>query len=334
MAGLYVFAGPNYMLVVAAQIVAGGLGALLVVLTGRELLGSLAPSILAGCMYACHPLLIFATDLLYPETLYLPILLLFTLSCPRTVRGARPVLWATLSGLLLGLSVLMKPNLLLFPLPLLLWLWYALGNWRQALIRGALIALVMLAVVAPWAVRNYGVSGSVVPVSTNLGQNLWQGIHPEAKPGEGYPISLVDPLPGYSEVERDRTYRAWAVQQILADPGRFIGLIPLKIAKFFSMLQTTNQGRLLERWGPLIDGAWAVFLGVAVWGAIRTLGRSREWGLVYLLILYPVGVAAVFYGATRFSMVTYPYLFLLAAGPIYDLATRLWQRSRFARAAT
>jgi len=181
----------------------------------------------------------------------------------------------------------------------------------------------MLAVVAPWTIRNYRVSGALVPVSSNGGQNLWQGIHPEAAKGEGYPINQVDPLRGYSDVERDRTYRQWAVAQIRADWGRFFRLIPYKIAKFFSLLQTTNRGRLLSRWGPLIDGAWAAFLCVVVWGVIRTAGQSREWALAYLLVLYPIGLAAVFYGATRFSMVTYPYLFLLAAEPVCWLVTRL-----------
>ena len=71
-----------------------------------------------------------------------------------------------------------------------------------------------------------------------------------------------------------------------------------------------------------MDGAWGIFLGVALWGAFRTVRRSREWGLVYLLILYPAGLAAVFYGGTRYGSVTYPYLSLLAADPIVWLVER------------
>jgi 4-amino-4-deoxy-L-arabinose transferase-like glycosyltransferase len=273
---------------------------------------------------------------LYSETLYLFLLLLFTYSCLRMVEGAGHR-WAVAGGVSLGLSVLMKPNLLLFPLLLGCWLWYTLRDLRQALKLGAIVASMMAVTVLPWVWRNYRVSGAFVPVSANGGLNLWQGNHPQAD-GAAYPLDQVDPLPGYTEAKRDSIYRQWAIEQIRSDPLHTLSLLPRKFFKFFAPLETSNRGRISSRFGPLIDVAWAIFLGLVLWGDYRVAHRSarpalsgieeatthhyRKWWLVYLLILYPLLLALVFYGGTRYGMVTHPYLFLLAAEPIAWLARR------------
>jgi 4-amino-4-deoxy-L-arabinose transferase-like glycosyltransferase len=322
LAGLYALFGHHYAVALGVQVLIGGLSAAALVVVGRQLSGTLAASILAGCLFACHPLLIFAAGLLYSETIYLFLLLLFTYSCLKMAEGQGKKGWAVVAGLLLGASVLMKPNLLLFPLAVGLWLWIALRSFRRALWLGALVALATLIVVLPWTWRNYRVSGALVPVSANSGLNLWQGNHPEAD-GAAYPLAQVDPLPGYSEVEKDGIYRQWAVEEIRAHPGRVLARIPRKLAKFFAPLETSNRGRIPVRLGFLVDWGWAAFLGLALWGAVRAARHFRTWLLIYLLILYPVGLTMVFYGGTRYGMVVYPYLFLLAAEPLVWLAGRL-----------
>jgi 4-amino-4-deoxy-L-arabinose transferase-like glycosyltransferase len=322
LAGLYALFGHHYIVVLGVQALIGGLSAFLVVMLGQRLFGEVASPIVAGCLFACHPLLIFATGLLYSETLYLFLLLLFTFSCLKMAEGAGRKRWAVAAGILLGTTVLMKPNLLLLPLALILWLWLVLRGFRRALLLGGLATLAMAVVVLPWTLRNYRVSGTLIPVSANAGLNLWQGNHPEAN-GAAYPLNQVDPLEGYSEVERDRTYRQWALQQIRSDPGHSFRLIPRKMGKFFAPLETSNRGRIPLRLGFVVNWGWVAFLGIAAWGFLRTLSRSREWVLIYLLILYPIGLAVVFYGATRYGMVIYPYLFLLAADPLVWGARRL-----------
>jgi 4-amino-4-deoxy-L-arabinose transferase-like glycosyltransferase len=330
LAGLYALFGHHYTVVLYVQALVGGLSALVVVMLGRRLFSDMTPAIVAACLFACHPLLIFATGLLYSETLYLLLLLLFTFSCLKMAEGLGRKGWSVVAGILLGANVLMKPNLLLFPLALAFWLWFALRDFRRALVLGGLVTLAMAAVVLPWTLRNYRVSGALIPVSANAGLNLWQGNHPEAD-GSAYPLNRVDPLEGYSEVERDRIYRQWALQQIQSDPGRFLALIPYKIGKFFAPLETSNRGRLYLRFGFLVDWSWAAFLGLAAWGLLRTVGHSRGWVLIYLLILYPVGLAVVFYGSTRYGMVVYPYLFLLSADPLVWTTRHLWTALKIVR---
>jgi len=322
MAGLYALFGHHYAVVLGMQVLVGGLSALVLVVLGRRLFGEMASPIVAGCLFACHPLLIFTTGLLYSETLYLFLLLLFTYACLRMAEDGGRTGWAILGGFLLGFSVLMRPNLLLLPVAMVFWLWFVLRDFRRALLLGGLVTVVLVAVILPWTIRNYQVSGTFVPVAANTGLNLWQGNHPDAE-GAAYPLDQVDPLEGYTEVERDQIYRQWALQRIRSDPKRFFALIPRKTAKLFAALETSNRGRIPLRLGFLVDWGWTAFLGVAAWGFVRTVKRSREWGLIYLLILYPVGLTAVFYGGTRYGMVVYPYLFLLASDPLMWVARRL-----------
>lgn len=322
MAGLYAVFGHHYAVVLGVQVLAGGLSTVVLVMLGQRLFGKVAAPIVAGCLFACHPLLIFATGLLYSETLYLFLLLLFTFSCLKMAEEPGRKGWAVVSGALLGTTVLMKPNLLFLPLVLVFWLWFVLRHFRRALVLGGLVILAMVAVVLPWTLRNYYVSGELVPVSADMGLNLWQGNHPEAD-GAAYPLDQVDPMDGYSEVERDRIYRQWALQQIRSDPRRFLALIPHKLGKVLAPLETSNRGRIPLRLGSLVEWGWAAFLGLSVWGLLRTVNRSRKWVLIYILILYPLGLAVVFYGATRYGMVIYPYLFLLAADPLVWMTHRL-----------
>lgn len=314
--------GSSYVLVVILQAVVGGLTAPLLALLGLRLFKDPAPAILAGAMFAIHPLLIFTVDLLYSETIYLALLLLFTCACLKMVQEEGKGSWAVVGGILLGLSVLMKPNLLLFPLLLLPWIWLMLRRLGRTLVVGGLVSLVMVLVVLPWTVRNYRVTGAIVPVSANSGLNLWQGNHPRAD-GAAFPLSEVDPLQDYSEVERDRIYRSWALEELRSNPTRLVTLVPRKMAKFFAPLETSNRGQIPLRLAPVVDVGWLAFLALAGWGFVRTMGRSGEWVLIYLLVLYPVGLTAVFYGATRYGMVVYPYLFLLASDPLVWLGRRL-----------
>jgi 4-amino-4-deoxy-L-arabinose transferase-like glycosyltransferase len=325
LAGVYAVFGHSTLAAVLVQAVLGGLTAPLLVLLGRQLAGSDGMANLAGLMFACHPLLIFAAGLLYSETVYLFILVILTLLCLRMVKGRGSVGWALGCGALLGLSALMKPNMLLLPVALFAWLWVSLRRLDRALLLSASLILAMAAVILPWMWRNYRVSGAFVPVAANSGLNLWQGNHPEAD-GAAYPVNQVDPLPGYSEVDRDAVYRSWALEEIRSDPARILALIPRKMAKFFAPLETSNRGRLMLSLGPVVTAVWVAFLLIACLGFLMAVRRSGDWFLVVLLVLYPLAVAMVFYGATRYGMVVYPYLFLLASVPLWQFATRLMAR--------
>lgn len=80
-----------------------------------------------------------------------------------------------LSGVLAGLAPQFRPNLLLLP-PLMAAALLLLPSrsWRR-LGHGSLYLGLMVAMLAPWALRNYRLTGVPIPTSTHGGQQLWYG---------------------------------------------------------------------------------------------------------------------------------------------------------------
>jgi hypothetical protein len=101
--------------------------------------------------------------------LFLTAIVAFT----RGVRG-RSLGWFAVAGVLLGIAMQFRPNLILVPLLLA---GYAL--WTTPARRVVAQALLLLgcagAVVAPWIVRNYRLTGMLLPTSVHGGVQLWYG---------------------------------------------------------------------------------------------------------------------------------------------------------------
>lgn len=121
---------------------------------------------------ALHPLLIWYTARIWIETTNTLLIALGTYSAILLYKK-RTILRALICGCMLGLAILTKSVLLIFPLVLaivLLW-----KSRMQSLGAVAVLLLTVVIVVAPWTYRNYKVSGAFVPVHVSLGLNLIQG---------------------------------------------------------------------------------------------------------------------------------------------------------------
>jgi hypothetical protein len=79
------------------------------------------------------------------------------------------------SGLLAGIAMQFRPNLLLFP-PLLALVYLVVGSRSGRKMReaGSYLAVVALALL-PWVIRNYRLTGEFLPTSTHGGYQLWLG---------------------------------------------------------------------------------------------------------------------------------------------------------------
>ncbi len=89
-------------------------------------------------------------------------------------------------GLLLGLSIEIRPIALLVVPMVLIVLWRA-GGMRVALERFALVVAVVIAVMIPWTVRNAVVMKAFLPIGTTTGDNLCIGNFPGAQGHFAFP---------------------------------------------------------------------------------------------------------------------------------------------------
>lgn len=88
--------------------------------------------------------------------------------------GRRGLAWFAATGVLAGIAPQFRPNLILVPLLLA---GYALWTecTRRRLVQAALLLACAGAVLMPWVVRNYRLTGMVLPTSVHGGVQLWYG---------------------------------------------------------------------------------------------------------------------------------------------------------------
>ncbi len=199
----------------ARQVLLGSLSALFVYLIGARLFGR-REGMIAGILFALHPVLIFYTGELFLETLAVFQMLagLCVLAFAAVERapdasgdrggasgldrdraparrliphGAR----FAFAGILLGLSAITRPTILpaAFALPIALFV--VRRPLGRALRESLLYTLGLAAAIAPVTIHNVRASGDFVLISSQGGVNLWIGNNPDAdgrsalSPGRG-----------------------------------------------------------------------------------------------------------------------------------------------------
>jgi 4-amino-4-deoxy-L-arabinose transferase-like glycosyltransferase len=191
------------------QVALGALTAVLYLLFARRAFGSLAVAALAGLFCALHPFWVVSTAQLEDGV---TAAFLLALAVWLGARGGQSggALTSLLHGLALAGLALVRPALLPFAFVAVLWF-----LWRcRSLSRGWLYALLAFLGFAnaliPWTLRNYQLTGEVVPVVDTAWHHLWVGNNPDA--AEPHPGQLPREL--MEGVRRDPTAtlnrRAWA----------------------------------------------------------------------------------------------------------------------------
>jgi hypothetical protein len=225
---------------------------------------------------------------------------------------------ALTGGVALGLLLLVRPS------HGLVWLaWSGLVLWRGRLRPPALrpvvvTALVAVAVVAPWTVRNARVHGALIPVATNGGFNFYLGNNPQMT-GDIPPLDhfFDDFAPGApatwrarSEVERDRAFYALGREHWRERPGQALrgaGNRLLSYAFFRPYLLVAYP-----RWLAVIFiGSYLAVLLPFLWALPRARGTVAGFSLAALAVTGLVGMAYVV--SMRFRASVEPFLVVVAA---------------------
>ena len=138
---------------------------------------------IAGGIWCVHMPLIGFSHYLWPETLFLMLLLpalclLFAWSEKEVELGTSPMLLAA-AGVLTGLAVLTK-EVLFWLLPLIVLMVACRPRDRALRYRIGLAVLFLLSsttVLMPWTLRNLEVYGRIVPAGATLGKNMLMGLN-------------------------------------------------------------------------------------------------------------------------------------------------------------
>jgi 4-amino-4-deoxy-L-arabinose transferase-like glycosyltransferase len=254
-------------------------GALLAAVTHQLALRytTLGRARVAGVLAALHPGLIVYSATLMTE----PLAALGVMAAALVVATrARPATAALGGGLLVGLATLVRPPSLLSG-PLLAFCWR--GRRGSALLIGALTTTVAIATVLPWTMRNCRVMDGCALVSTNGGWNLAIGALTDT--GRFRTLHASDGCPVVTgQVQQDRCWARVGIETIRRAPGRWLALVPRKLAQTFDhesfAIEYLHEADPADWPEPrrvagrqLLSGAHRLLLVVAALGMLAWPGR-------------------------------------------------------------
>jgi hypothetical protein len=264
-------------------------------------IGGQAVGVASALLSAFYIYFFYYAGALMTESFYI-IGILWTLDCALRLalspgseqEDARPsgtiwTLWLEL-GIAVGITTLLRQVFLLFVPFLYLWLgwnWvYAVRResssrrpWICTLLGGSLLsALMVLALIVPWTVRNYRVFHTFVPLNTNAGYAFFWGNHPIY--GTSFVGILPDDGPSYQELippelrhlneaELDRALLKKGLKFVFDDPVRYLQLSLSRTREYFKFWPSAQSG------------------------TTSNIARVGSFGILLPLILYGLWVSAV-----------------------------------------
>ena len=308
-----ILCGRNLLTIRVAQALIGAASCVLLYAFCRMLFASEPVAKLAAAGLAIEPFSVFFTGLALTETLYLAVLLAVMVSLARMIRDSL-MSRAASAGVLLGVSILLKPAVLLLPFFLAPFLLVLVRPVRRAAGLWALMTVCVALTMSPWILRNYEVLGAFIPTTTQGGESLWEANNPEADGGpmmdRGIFPEDLDSLP---EVERDRALSLAARRFIAENPGRFAVLCCKRLVRFWNVLLNFSEYRR-----PVYNAISLLStVPIYVLGLLGLVYAWRErWQMALLClvpILYTSGLHLVFVGSVRYRVPIVPYLLCFAA---------------------
>jgi 4-amino-4-deoxy-L-arabinose transferase-like glycosyltransferase len=363
--------GAGYAVFGAHPAVAMALNALfgaLAALAAHSLAARTAPraaSLAAGLFVALEPALVLYTPALMTEAVA-GALLVVAGSIAARERPERLAVRALVAGLVLGVAVLVRPELLLLS-PVLGFLASRGQGPRRAFVAAAIVLGTSLCVCAPWTLRNCAKLERCALVSVNGGWNLYIGSSSLGRGGWA-PIEdigvPVECRTVFAEAEKDACFGRAGTRRILSDPGPWLALVPYKLAATFDYgtaaahyLSASNPSLVGDRAKTAIGALELFGQRVMLLFCLAALARARgprqparlavaalsalcaflpfAWigwvGLVVMALLLgtellampaavlavsivavTAAVHAVFFGASRYTLVCLPSLAALA----------------------
>ena len=342
---------PGYPLFLAAVFKLGGYGiqtarvaCVLLAFGAALMLLQLARKITSDAMTALSAALLF---LLYPGTLvaearagieipFIFTVILFMLALYSAVEK-RSLLRYWAAGLLLGVAVMVRSQVLLFPLLLLVYLVFASKNASERVkivLRIAALGLGTMLVMSPWIIRNYRLVHKLIPSATVAGVAAQEGLYTCENASAGEPFFLAQTEAGLERAQLAKqlgmpfvgtyyqlfyspqdevTFNQALLRGVSTEYHSHPELLAKCAAKNllfnFWFLGKRQQSTLLNM------VVQAPLLGLALAGVVVLWKRGllRKTDIVLLYIFYIPVVQAPIIAHARHSMMIVPYLAILGA---------------------
>ncbi len=339
---MYAVLGENFIIIRVVQFIIGSFSCVLIYLIGRRLFQPWVALVAAlmGCFYG---LFIYFEGELLLTGLIVFFSLLSVLQLMRAADTMRLRGWL-LSGIVLGLGAITRPNILLFAPFAALWIVFTYRNKRAAY-RDALPAVLTFVlgaflIIAPISLRNFLVGNDFVLVASQGGVNFFIGNNPKA---DGHTAIVPGTRPtwwgGYNDsieiAEREsgkmlkpsEISRFWYLKGLAfmkENPLKALKLLLTKFSFFWNGHEIKNNKDIyfFRKYSPLLgallwhDGLKFPFGLIAPLAIVGMIGARKQWRrclVLYLFILSYMLSVILFFVTARFRLPVIPFLLIFAA---------------------
>ena len=337
----YYIYGTNWEALVIFQIVIGSLNGVLIFLIGEKIFGK-TTGIIAAFILILYANITIIDLTLEPESLLiflnsLTILLLIN------IKDASPskynyLLWLV-AGMLIGLSVITKPNSLLLLIGVLIWMWFVEKNVTRKF-QSALLLLIGVAIfVAPVNARNYLKFNDFVLTTADGGKVFFHGNGPGANgmaradlPFQGFIEEGMDD-PDSAHALFRKTARAlsgrplepsecssfWFDNTLHFIKSNSAWWFSLELKKFYLFwnkyevhdIDSNYKTYITLSKTPLINYGVISVLGIL--GLLLGLKYFRKAFLLYWIVFIYLGTTLIFFASSRYRIPAAPFMAVFAA---------------------
>ena len=273
-----------------------------------------------------YPELVVLTNYLYTETLYIFLLCLtFLLLIKGFKKQTGWLIWA-LAGIVLGLSILTRHVLLLFPI-FLLFTCIIFKNLHVYRKKVTVFLIACYIVITPWIIRNYMHFGKFVPVASGYGGSVWIGSHLPDQGEYKYADSREKAYNASSQTtdlnEKDRILFDKAVKNVLKNPLGFGWIFLKKLGRFFFQIYNfvpdgdNRQGR--SGVSVFLGLCYYPLLGLSIIGILYSRSKWKNLFPIYSMIVYTSLAYSFTIVVPRYRIPILPFFFLLASYGFFSL---------------
>lgn len=301
--------------------------------TSIKITNSKQIGILAGLMYGFYGLQIFYTTKILTECTAIFLILLFV----RLLISSKILNSTFLSGITLGLLLLIKPQFLIVIPFVALYFYYRFRSTgiKYVLIRSSYFLIPLTLIIAIVTFRNYYVGREFVLISSNGGENFFIGNHDNAT-GTYIPVEGISSDIKYQNTDiiaaaqyasgkkltRSEVSRYWynrGFSFVVKNPSKFVALEWTKLKDIFSGEELTNMylmGFEKKNFTSSLSLGFINFYLLFPFfcvGLIVSLRFWRKYQSVFIMLFANIFNMMFFFCDSRFMLVTMPFFILLSA---------------------
>ncbi len=231
-----------------------------------------------------------------------------------------------LSGIFMGLTILTRPEFVLFPIILIIYLLYISNLSIKALLKKYFIMyLFILLTMSPWVVRNYIVYKEFIPLNTLGGRIFWLGNNSLANGGMTdvrLERALMDSeaMKNLSDKQINKVFFKMGIKELKNNLARIPGLFIRKI---------------LVHWAPFENGfkifnpyyAFILFFGSI--GILFFRKKVILENVLLVIFLSTTLTAMLTFGECRYRYPYEPYLIIFTALTFNDMIKNMLRLKHF-----